>query len=225
LVKISFDIKNEYIYFYIKLTKGENMGFDLYGNNPIIKEGTKKPKEIDYTTATEEEKEAYFKAVDEYENENRGVYFRNNVWWWRRLADYILEHTKCVDKKDFEAWQHNDGHEVDEETANQIANQLEHLIKTGHAEEYIKEVEKEKEEARLHNSKVEKLMEQLKAKVAKETGKDVEKLAPAEYPAKYNEEWWEIINKKDYRDQYPFAISNVKEFIEFARNSGGFRIC
>jgi len=33
LVKISFDIKNEYIYFYIKLTKGYSMGFDLYGNN------------------------------------------------------------------------------------------------------------------------------------------------------------------------------------------------
>jgi hypothetical protein len=40
-----------------------------------------------------------------------------------------------------------------------------------------------------------------------------------------NEKWWEIINKKDYRSSYPFSIDNVKEFIEFARNSGGFRIC
>ena len=53
------------------------MGFDLYGVNPKIKEGTKKPKEIDYRTATEEERNEYFKAVDDYENQNKGVYFRN----------------------------------------------------------------------------------------------------------------------------------------------------
>ena len=60
------------------------MGFDLYGQNPKIKEGTKKPKEIDYRTATEEEKDEYFKAVDDYENQNKGVYFRNNVWFFVR---------------------------------------------------------------------------------------------------------------------------------------------
>lgn len=201
------------------------MGFDLYGVNPKIKQGTKRPEKIDYATATEEEREAYFKAVDEYENTNKGVYFRNNVWWWRRLADYILEHTKCVDEQDFDKWQHNDGHEVDEETAIQIANQLEHLIKTGHAEQYKEEIEKERQEAKKHNEKVEKMLEQLKEKVRKETGKDIENTAPSEYPEKYNLEWWDIINKKDYRDSYPFEIDNVKEFIEFAKNSGGFRIC
>ena len=201
------------------------MGFDLYGTNPKIKAGTKKPKEIDWKNATEEERDEYFKAVDEYENTNKGVYFRNNVWWWRRLADYILEHTKCVDEQDFDKWQHNDGHEVDEETAIQIANQLEHLIKTGHAEQYKEEIEKERQEAKKHNEKVEKMLEQLKEKVRKETGKDIENTAPSEYPEKYNLEWWDIINKKDYRDSYPFEIDNVKEFIEFAKNSGGFRIC
>ena len=56
------------------------MGFDLYGVNPKIKEGTKKPKEIDWRTATEEERDEHFKAVDEFESINKGVYFRNNVW-------------------------------------------------------------------------------------------------------------------------------------------------
>jgi uncharacterized protein YdbL (DUF1318 family) len=202
------------------------MGFDLYGNNPKIKAGTKRPKQIDYETATQEEKEAYFKAVDEFENTNKGVYFRNNVWWWRRLADYVLEHTKCVDEKDFEKWQHNDGHEVDEETAIQIANQLEHLIKTGHAEQYKKEIEQERQEAKKHNEKVEKMLEELRLEVAKIVGEEKAKsLAPSEYPNDLNGKWWEIINQKDYRDNYPFEIDNVKEFIEFARNSGGFRIC
>jgi hypothetical protein len=225
LVKISFDIKNEYIYFYIKLTKGENMGFDLYGINPIIKEGTKKPKPIEYSNSSEEDRDEYFKAVDEFESINKGVYFRNNVWWWRRLADYIMEHTKCVDKDDFDKWHENGGHEVDEETAIQIANQLEYLIKTGHAERHAEKVKKEKEEAKKHNSKVEKILDELKAQVAKATGKDVEKLAPADYPDEYHKKWWELIDQKDYRDSYPFEIENVKEFIEFAKNSGGFKIC
>ena len=202
------------------------MGFDLYGTNPKIKAGTKKPKEIDWKNATEEERDEYFKAVDEYENTNKGVYFRNNVWWWRRLADYILEHTKCVDEKDFDRWQENGGHEVDAETAEQIANQLEHLIKSGHAEQYKQEIEKERQEAKEHNEKVEKMLSELRLEVAKIVGEDkVETLAPRDYPKPLNEKWWEITNQKDYRDNYPFEIDNVKEFIEFARNSGGFRIC
>jgi uncharacterized protein YdbL (DUF1318 family) len=202
------------------------MGFDLYGTNPKIKAGTKKPKEIDYKTSTEEEREEYWKAVQEYEDINKGVYFRNNVWWWRRLADYILEHTKCVDEKDFDRWQENGGHEVDAETAEQIANQLEHLIKSGHAEQYKQEIEKERQEAKEHNEKVEKMLSELRLEVAKIVGEDkVETLAPRDYPKPLNEKWWEITNQKDYRDNYPFEIDNVKEFIEFARNSGGFRIC
>ena len=202
------------------------MGFDLYGVNPKIKEGTKKPKDIDWRNATEEERDEHFEAVQKFESINKGVYFRNNVWWWRRLADYILDHTKCVDEADFDKWQENGGHEVDAETAEQIANQLEHLISTGHAEKYKKEIDDEIKKAEEHNNKVEQMLSELRLEVAKVVGEDkVEKLAPADYPKPFNEKWWEIVNEKDYRSSYPFSIDNVKEFIEFARNSGGFKIC
>jgi hypothetical protein len=201
------------------------MGFDLYGTNPKIKEGTKKPKDIDWKNATEEERDEHFKAVDEFESTNKGVYFRNNVWWWRRLADYILDHTKCVDEKDFDKWQHNDGHEVDEETAIQIANQLEYLLNTGHATKYKQEIDEEIKKAEEHNNKVEQMLSELRIEVSKALNKNVDNLAPADYPKPFNEKWWEITNQKDYRADYPFSIDNVKEFIEFARNSGGFRIC
>ena len=202
------------------------MGFDLYGQNPKIKAGTKKPEDIDYRTATEEERNEYFKAFDEFENQNKGVYFRNNVWWWRRLADYVMEHTKCVDEQDFDKWHENGGHEVNAETAEQIANQLEHLIKTGHAEKYAEEIKAEMKKAEEHNNKVEKMLSELRLEVAKVVGKDkAETIAPAEYPNPFKEKWHEIIDQKDYRANYPFSIDNDKEFIEFARNSGGFRIC
>jgi len=202
------------------------MGFDLYGVNPKIKEGTEKPKDIDWRNATEKERDEHFEAVNEFESINKGVYFRNNVWWWRRLADYILDHTKCVDEKDFDKWQENSGHEVDEETAIQIANQLEHLISTGHAEKYKQEIDAEIKKAEEHNSKVEQMLSELRLEVAKVVGKEkAEKLAPRDYPKPLNEKWWEITNQTDYKANYPFSIDNVKEFIEFARNSGGFRIC
>ena len=41
----------------------------------------------------------------------KGEYFRNNVWWWRRLADFVCEYTGVVADEDKASWQHNDGHE------------------------------------------------------------------------------------------------------------------
>ena len=38
------------------------MGFDLYGERPTVKEGTVKPKEINWDTATQEEKEEQAQA-------------------------------------------------------------------------------------------------------------------------------------------------------------------
>lgn len=201
------------------------MGFDLYGVNPKIKEGTEKPKDIDWKNTTEEERDEHFEAVEKFESVNKGVYFRNNVWWWRRLADYILDHTKCVDEADFEKWQTNDGHEVDAETAEQIANQLEHLMETGHTQKYKQEIDDEIKKAEEHNNKVEQMLSELRLEVAKVTGKDAEKIAPADYPNPLKEKWHKIIDQQDYRANYPFSIDNVRQFIEFARNSGGFRIC
>jgi len=155
------------------------------------------------------------------ENE-KGDYFRNNVWWWRRLADYVCEHTKVVDDVDKEKWQYNDGHEVSKREAEQIANQLEHLINSGHAQEYAEQVKKEQEIAVATNKKVEELFEKIKNKVKVATGQE---LVPNEYPKEFKDEWDRTYELRDSRESYPFNVANVKEFIEFCRNSNGFRIC
>ena len=59
---------------------------------------------------------------------SKGEYFRNNVWWWRRLADFVCEHTGVIEEKNKPEWQSNGGHEVDEEQALQIAKQLKELV-------------------------------------------------------------------------------------------------
>ena len=67
------------------------MGFDLYGERPNVKEGTVKPKEIDWDTATQEEKEVYWELQDKFRAENPGDYFRANVWTWRPIWNFTCE--------------------------------------------------------------------------------------------------------------------------------------
>ena len=43
------------------------MGMDVYGLNPKIKEGSIKPKRIDFGKATEEERDKYWKAENKYQ--------------------------------------------------------------------------------------------------------------------------------------------------------------
>ena len=153
----------------------------------------------------------------------KGEYFRNNVWWWRRLAEFICEQTGVIEEKDKPAWQHNEGHEVSEEQARQIANQLKALIDNGTVAKGIKECEEDMKKAEENNAQVDKLHSMLRKKVEAETGKI--NLAPADYPKDDHDTWSWIQAKYDYGSSYPFTLENVKEFIEFCEESNGFRIC
>ena len=154
---------------------------------------------------------------------NKGEYFRNNVWWWRRLADFVCEETGVIAETDKEHWQSNSGHEVSEEEAKQIALQLKALIKDGTVSKAIVEVEQEMEKAEKNNKFVDRCHEMLRAKVEKET--DKHNLAPADYPKDDHDTWDWIQSKYSYGSSYPFTMENVQEFIEFCEQSNGFRIC
>ena len=116
------------------------MGFDIYGLNPTIKKGSIKP-EIDWDTdPTDEERNTYFEQSDKYEDENKGVYFRNNIWWWRPLVEYVYENTGEISEDDYNEWHLNSGYQVDEVTAIRIADTLEFLIKNGHTIKHQQEI-------------------------------------------------------------------------------------
>jgi len=153
----------------------------------------------------------------------KGEYFRNNVWWWRRLAQFVCEHTGVIEEKDKPEWQSNGGHEVNEEQAKQIAKQLKALIDNGTVAKGIKECEEDMKKAEENNVQVDKLHSMLRKKVEAETGKV--NLAPADYPKDDHDTWSWIQAKYDYGSSYPFTLENVKEFIEFCEESNGFRIC
>ena len=132
------------------------MGFDLHGSNPKIN------KELDDTTLygmidalpnsskedfakkwdimdnfSDEERKEYHKQYDEHHDDNPGIYFRNNVWWWRPLWDFVAY--VCEDfltEKDLQGGSYNDGYEISEDKALKIAKRLEKAVKNGIADDY-----------------------------------------------------------------------------------------
>ena len=198
------------------------MGFDLYGQNPKLKgeepyiDWTKKP--------TDEEKKEYFKAREKFEDENPGHYFRNNVWWWRPLANYVLQLMgNEFTEEEQKSWHHNDGFEVSEEQARKIADRLEQELKTKRVKTVEEFYKVRMKKAQEENKIVEQKHQELKKIVAEKTGKD--NLVPRDYPEPFHTQWEDIQKQFNYESSYPFSEDNVIDFMRFCRESGGFQIC
>ena len=102
------------------------MGMDVYGLNPKINHKVDIPPapwDMKYKTpykelSEEEQKERtevtdkYFDACRENEEKNKGVYFRNNVWWWRPLWGYVNVVCDCLTDKDFIGGTDNSGYKI-----------------------------------------------------------------------------------------------------------------
>ena len=191
------------------------MGFDLYGLNPKLK-GVK--PSIDWNTATDKEKDNYVKASNIFEEENPGHYFRNNVWWWRPLA-YLIE-DKCKDfltEAQRKSLHYNDGKKYPDKIALKIADRLQEVLDSGELLKLKEEHDQEMQKAKKHNDIIESKM---KAIVDAHNG-----VAPKDLPKEDFTNWRELQKQKNWADSYPFDVDNVKEFIVFARCSGGFSIC
>ena len=123
------------------------MGFDLSGVNPQINKSESEYKYYKENTDIFEKDDSfrkkYFNDMDEYHEANPGVYFRNNVWWWRPLWDFVCMH--CNDFMTDEqatGGSYNDGKEIDQKTAAKIGTKLKILLEDGTVdrwEEHIKE--------------------------------------------------------------------------------------
>ena len=111
------------------------MGMDVFGINPELK--SQRPIMPDWDTATDEQKDKYFEETQKWEAENPGGYFRNNVWHWRPLWDYVcLACGDTMTTSDLEAGHYNDGHEIDAEQCEVIVERLEFLLKIGAVAKY-----------------------------------------------------------------------------------------
>jgi hypothetical protein len=197
------------------------MGFDLTGLNPQIS-GKEPERPDDLFNLSQAEQNKYFKAREKYLEKNKGVYFRNNVWWWRPLAQYVLEFTQVIDEDKKQSWHYNDFTEIDETHAKQIHKQLEALINKGHTKRFSLHWEARRKTLEENNKKVEKELETFCKSVCKKLNKT--SLAPNEFPTEDKKKWDKIYKKKNSDANYPFSIENVEEFSQFCKYSGGFTI-
>ena len=199
------------------------MGFDLYGLKPKIKKGSVIPPAIDWNKCTDKEKKKYFKISNQWEADNVGIYFRNNVWWWRPLADLVIKLCKLLDEKQKEHLHDNGGYEYDEATAHYIADTLQAFVKSPVAKRTEIAHKKQMKKAKAHNKKVQIKLDALRVEAIAQTGN--KNIAPCDYPKDLNAKWDSIYSERDHTDSYPFKLANVKEFIKFLRECGGFTVC
>ena len=185
------------------------MGFDLSGMNPNI---TRPEPELPPFT---ERTDKHWAEYHEWQDDNCGVYFRNNVWWWRPLWSFVTGTCDSIlTEKDMESGSYNDGHGISKTKANRIASRLFKLIKSGKVKEY-------------ENGYKEELasLEQVDCDICDATGK-------RQKPPKTGAGMSMICNGcdgagkvDDWAKSYPFSEDNVREFANFCLNSGGFTIC
>ena len=201
------------------------MGMDVYGSNPKIHKGTKKPDRPEdlHEGASRAVMDKYFKQSQEFEDKNPGVYFRNNCWWWRPLAYFITEHCDWLTTEQKESLQNNSGFEFSEHEALSIADTLEKKVDDGSAAEREEVNKREMAVAEEWNKGINAQQSELEKEVKKETGNA--KLVPYDYPEPFHKRWDDLQKQIDNKAHYPFRESNVKEFIRFLRECGGFQVC
>jgi hypothetical protein len=125
-----------------------------------------------------------------------GKYFRNNVWWWRPLANYIYGVAPEVAAR-CQHWHANDGEGLDRADALALANILQSEIDSGRTETYWNNNKSEIATPRRNTAEA-----AIFAVVDELFGEDAQ-CSP---------------------QQYYFDVENVQEFVNFLRDCGGFRI-
>jgi hypothetical protein len=144
-----------------------------------------------------------------------GEYFRNNVWWWRPLAEYIEFTAPELHKKvgdNGAGWEYNDGDGLNAKDSLALAKIFRVDLEKGKTLAY--------EEAR--KKKLANLPDQ-ECSICEGTGKRAAppKTGAGTHPCKACDKKGKI---EHWARNYPFNTANVEEFTEFLENCGGFKI-
>ena len=136
-----------------------------------------------------------------------GEYFRNNIWWWHQLANYVASVTGLND----EMWHDNSGHWVKKKEADLIWKTLNNLHKKGEIHKY----------ARKYKAQDKKAPKEVDCNWCNATGVDIDGSG-----IKKECTWCHGTKKiANYDKGRPFTVTNVMQFAKFCKDSGGFNIC
>lgn len=146
-----------------------------------------------------------------------GVYFRNNIWYWRPLWWFCEYASPIVTSKVVHS-QLNCGDGLNEKDSKTLAQDIKNCIDTGTLDSWAKEYQEYKDSLPLEN-----------CTYCNETG-----LRTWE-PGTFQNTTHQSITKKcnvcdgegkhkNDLHSYPFEIKNVHNFFKFLNSSGGFEI-
>ena len=158
-----------------------------------------------------------------------GEYFRNNVWWWRPLAEYILDHAPTDITDACEYWGSNDGDGLDAEGSKALAEFLREEIANGNCKEYADA----HEAARLSLPRVP--CEYCEGTGTRKDAVGIDAKMPereipqdANHPRSGQTGWCNGCDgwgtQEPFASHYPFSVDNVAEFATFLESCGGFEI-
>lgn len=162
-----------------------------------------------------------------------GQYFQRNVWWWRPLAEFIQAKVPDI-AHHCQYWQSNDGDGLTSRRAVLLADRLDVLFADGTAARYVAD-----RDARLS------ALPRVKCKFCNGTGIRTDDVGESQGMSGKKVEagpddeqdnprlglkgWCNGCNgwgtTKDMECWYYMLADDVKEFADFARHSGGFKIC
>lgn len=158
-----------------------------------------------------------------------GEYFRNNVWWWRPLADYCLAHHDDIAEK-CEYWHSNDGDGLNEDDSVELANRLMKDLADGKVAEHERRYNEwrasiPREACSLCNCTGIRTDD-----VGVEMGMPEKELdVEVQILVGRTHGWCNgcsgVGTKESMLTAYPFSEENVREFAQFLKDCGGFRIC
>jgi len=142
-----------------------------------------------------------------------GEYFRNNVWWWRPLWEYVVRN--CDDvltvRQAYDGTMNN-GIIVTKVQTNKIARRLQKLLDNGDVQIYKKNREDE----------LDSLSDEI-CEVCEGTGK--RRKPPKTGAGKHDCNGCDSTGKvESFLKHYPFNVDNVQDFLKFCKTSGGFEI-
>jgi hypothetical protein len=159
----------------------------------------------------------------------KGKYFRNNVWWWRPLADFILDTAPDDLTSRCEHWHLNDGDGLDAATSKNLAAHLRQSIASGAAEAYIDKRASAlaglpRETCPLCNGSGVR-----SDAIGKKAGQDTRKIEEDGHPRNGQVGWCNGCDgrgdKEPWAAGYHINIENIEGFAVFLEDCGGFEIC
>ena len=192
------------------------MGFDLRGFKPNNEPLPDEPAWLEQGDRAEEARKAYIS----WQQNTPGAYFRNEVWYWRTLWDFVCE--VCDDiltEEDMEEGMGWSGHVISKTKAKKIAARL-------------RKVDKDLEDHQIdHERRMNNLPDE-ECDLCGGTGKRKDPLDEEKFSVFKSGPVREIhcddCNGKGitrpFITKYHFKADNVRTFAEFCEYSGGFTI-